>query len=142
VKIQHTAACKPVTSYWENTLLTAWRPPNYIANAVFSSSDSYSILLGLFSYNPSVCHFVTTTSFYVPNSPTSRHKISPECNIYIRPGDWDEISVSPRFARQQKAFINTRGVNSAKSGYEAHFMSFAAIVASRNGTEGSNYRHI
>ena len=38
-----------------------------------------------------------------------------------------------------KAFINTRRVNSAKFGYEAHFMSFAAIVASRNGTEGSNY---
>ena len=38
-----------------------------------------------------------------------------------------------------KAFINTRGVNSAKFGYEAHFMSFATIVASRNGTEGSNY---
>jgi hypothetical protein len=29
-----------------------------------------------------------------------------------------------------KAFINTRRVNSAKFGYEAHFMSFAAIVAS------------
>jgi hypothetical protein len=38
-----------------------------------------------------------------------------------------------------KAFINTRGVNSAKFGYEAHFMSFAAIVASINGTEGLNY---
>jgi hypothetical protein len=38
-----------------------------------------------------------------------------------------------------KAFINTRRVNSAKFGYEAHFMSFATIVASRNGTEGSNY---
>jgi hypothetical protein len=38
-----------------------------------------------------------------------------------------------------KAFINTRRVNSAKFEYEAHFMSFAAIVASRNGTEGSNY---
>jgi hypothetical protein len=34
-----------------------------------------------------------------------------------------------------KAFINTRRVNSAKFGYEAHFMSFAAIVASRNGTD-------
>ena len=34
-----------------------------------------------------------------------------------------------------KAFVNTRGV----FGYEVHFMSFAAIVASRNGTEGSNY---
>ena len=38
----------------------------------------------------------------------------------------------------RKAFINARRVNSAKFGYEAHFMSFAAIVASRNGTEGSN----
>jgi hypothetical protein len=38
-----------------------------------------------------------------------------------------------------KAFINTRGVNSAKFRYEAHFMSFSTIVASRNGTEGSNY---
>jgi hypothetical protein len=34
-----------------------------------------------------------------------------------------------------KAFINIRRV----FGYEAHFMSFAAIVASINGTEGSNY---
>ena len=34
-----------------------------------------------------------------------------------------------------KAFINARRVNSAKFGYEAHFMSFATIVASRNGTE-------
>jgi hypothetical protein len=39
----------------------------------------------------------------------------------------------------RKAFINTRRVNSAMFGYEAHFMSFATIVASRNGTEGSNY---
>jgi hypothetical protein len=38
----------------------------------------------------------------------------------------------------RKAFINARRVNSAKFGYEAHFMSFAAIVASRNGTDGSN----
>jgi hypothetical protein len=38
-----------------------------------------------------------------------------------------------------KAFINTRSVNSAKLGYEVHFMSFAAIVASGNGTDGSNY---
>jgi hypothetical protein len=38
-----------------------------------------------------------------------------------------------------KAFINTRRKNSAKFGYEAHFMSFAAIVASRNGTECSKY---
>jgi hypothetical protein len=35
--------------------------------------------------------------------------------------------------------IHTRGMNCAKFGYEAHFMSFATIVASRNGTEGSNY---
>jgi hypothetical protein len=38
-----------------------------------------------------------------------------------------------------KAFVNTRRMNSAKFGCEAHFMSFAAIIASRNGTEGSNY---
>ena len=38
-----------------------------------------------------------------------------------------------------KAFINTRRVNSAKFGYEVHFMSFVANIASRNGTEGSNY---
>ena len=37
-----------------------------------------------------------------------------------------------------KAFINTRQVNSAKFGYEPHFMSFAVFVASRNGTESSN----
>jgi hypothetical protein len=35
-----------------------------------------------------------------------------------------------------KAFIDIRRVKSAKFGYEAHFMSFATIVASRNGTEG------
>jgi hypothetical protein len=38
-----------------------------------------------------------------------------------------------------KAFIHTRGMNSAKFGYEAHFMSLATIVTSRTGTEGSNY---
>jgi hypothetical protein len=42
-----------------------------------------------------------------------------------------------------KTLINGTGagVDSAKFGNEAHFMSFAAIVAfvaSRNGTEGSN----
>jgi hypothetical protein len=37
-----------------------------------------------------------------------------------------------------KAFINTRKVNSARFGYEAHFMSFAAIVNcfQKSGTEG------
>ena len=38
----------------------------------------------------------------------------------------------------RKAFINANRVDSAKFGYEAHFMSFAAIVASRNRTEDSN----
>ena len=32
--------------------------------------------------NPCVCHFVTATSFYVTNSPTSRHKISIVNAIY------------------------------------------------------------
>ena len=30
-------------------------------------------------------------------------------------------------------------VDSTKFGNEAHFMSFAAIIATRNGTEGSNF---
>ena len=30
-------------------------------------------------------------------------------------------------------------MDSAKFGNEAHFMSFAAIIATRNGTEGSNF---
>ena len=30
-------------------------------------------------------------------------------------------------------------MDSAKFGNEAHFMSFAAITATRNGTEGSNF---
>jgi hypothetical protein len=41
--------------------------------------------------------------------------------------------------KHRKTFINTIGVDSAKFGNERHFMSFAAIVASRNGTEGSNF---
>jgi hypothetical protein len=39
----------------------------------------------------------------------------------------------------RKTFFNVIGVDSAKFGNEAHFMSFAAIIASRNGTEGSNF---
>ena len=38
-----------------------------------------------------------------------------------------------------KTFINTKRVDSAKFGSEAHFMSFAAIIVTRNGTEGSNF---
>ena len=34
---------------------------------------------------------------------------------------------------------NAKRVDSAKFGNEAHFMSFAAIIATRNGTEGSNF---
>ena len=30
-------------------------------------------------------------------------------------------------------------MNSAKFGNKTHFMSFAAIIATRNGTEGSNF---
>jgi hypothetical protein len=38
-----------------------------------------------------------------------------------------------------KMFVNAIGVDSARFGNEAHFMSFAASVATRNGTEGSNF---
>jgi hypothetical protein len=37
-----------------------------------------------------------------------------------------------------KTFIIAIGVDSAKFGNEAHFVSFAEIVATRNWTEGSN----
>ena len=39
----------------------------------------------------------------------------------------------------RKTFINAIGVDSAKFGNEAHFVSFAPIVATRNGAEGSNF---
>ena len=39
-----------------------------------------------------------------------------------------------------KTFINAKRVDCAKFGNEAHFMSFAAIIATRNGTEGSSFR--
>ena len=38
-----------------------------------------------------------------------------------------------------ETFINAKRMDSAKFGNEAHFMSFAAIIATRNGTEGSNF---
>ena len=38
-----------------------------------------------------------------------------------------------------KTFINAIGVDSAKFENEAHFMSFATTIASRNGTEDSNF---
>ena len=38
-----------------------------------------------------------------------------------------------------KTFINAKRVDSAMFGNEVHFMSFAAIIATRNGTEGSNF---
>ena len=38
-----------------------------------------------------------------------------------------------------KTFINAIGVDSAKFGNEAHFMSFAAIIASGNWTVDSNF---
>ena len=37
-----------------------------------------------------------------------------------------------------KTLVNTKGVYGSKFGNETHFLSFAAIVATRNGTEGSN----
>ena len=36
-------------------------------------------------------------------------------------------------------FINTIGVDSAMFGNEMHFISFVAILSSRNGTEGTNF---
>ena len=38
-----------------------------------------------------------------------------------------------------KRLVNTKGVYGSKFGNETHFLSFAAIVATRNGTEGSNF---
>ena len=38
-----------------------------------------------------------------------------------------------------KTLVNTKGVYSSKFGNEMHFLSFVAIVATRNGTEGSNF---
>ncbi len=38
-----------------------------------------------------------------------------------------------------KTLVNTKGVYGSKFGNDTHFLSFAAIVATRNGTEGSNF---
>ena len=38
-----------------------------------------------------------------------------------------------------KTLVNTKGVYGSKFGKETHFLSFAAIVVTRNGTEGSNF---
>ncbi len=38
-----------------------------------------------------------------------------------------------------KTLVNTKGVNGSKFGNETHFLSFAAIIATRNKTEGSNF---
>ena len=38
-----------------------------------------------------------------------------------------------------KTLVITKGVYGSKFGNETHFLSFAAIVATRNGTEGSNF---
>ncbi len=38
-----------------------------------------------------------------------------------------------------KTLVNTKWVYGSKFGNETHFLSFAAIVATRNGTEGSNF---
>ena len=38
-----------------------------------------------------------------------------------------------------KTLVNTKGVYGSKFGNEMHFLSFAAIVATRNRTEGSNF---
>ncbi len=38
-----------------------------------------------------------------------------------------------------KTLVNTKGVYGSKFGNDTHFLSFVAIVATRNGTEGSNF---
>ena len=38
-----------------------------------------------------------------------------------------------------KTLVNTKGVYGSKFGNQTHFLSFAAIVATRKGTEGSNF---
>ena len=38
-----------------------------------------------------------------------------------------------------KTFVDPKGVYDSRFGNETHFLSFAAIVATRNGTEGSNF---
>ena len=38
-----------------------------------------------------------------------------------------------------KTLANTKGVYDSKFGNETHFLSFASIVATRNGTQGSNF---
>ena len=38
-----------------------------------------------------------------------------------------------------RTLVNTKGVYGSKFGNETHVLSFAAIVATRNGTKGSNF---
>ena len=38
-----------------------------------------------------------------------------------------------------RTLVNTKGVYGSKFGNETHFLSLAAIVATRKGTEGSNF---
>ncbi len=40
---------------------------------------------------------------------------------------------------KRKTLVNTKGMYGSKFESETHFMSFAAIVATRNGTEGLNF---
>ena len=40
---------------------------------------------------------------------------------------------------KRKTLVNTKGVYGSKFGNETHFLSFLAIVGTRNGTEGSNF---
>ena len=40
---------------------------------------------------------------------------------------------------EAKSLVKTKGVYGSKFGSETHFLSFAAIIATRNGIEGSNF---
>jgi hypothetical protein len=42
----------------------------------------------------------------------------------------------------EKMLINVIGMDSAKFGNEAHFISFAVIIAFRNGTEGIEFSYL
>ncbi len=56
-----------------------------------------------------------------------------------------DLSMSEQVRQRQvtqnegKTLVNTKEEYGSKFGNETHFLSFAAIVATRNGTEGSNF---
>ncbi len=51
----------------------------------------------------------------------------------------EQVRQSQVTLNEGKTLVNTKGVCGSKFGNETHFLSFAAIVAARNWTEGSNF---